>query len=415
MSNRLLVILLSVLASRDVFAWSWKDAVSMAIDKNPNLQAQKQNAEVFELRYKNAKALMYPRLSIRGVMQEFQNETSEFQYRATIGPRLQWLLYQGGKVRAGIHQADAIQKQTDINVLLTSVSTNSKLREAFAQAVYAKNFLDLAHRIEKQRQENVKITEIRYKSGLEYKWVFLSSTAKWKKAQLDVTRAEMNKKTALADLENMLGVLPIESVEEIDSADFYTSSANYAEDQLISKYNANPKYLFQLFRVEESESFVDVNRADQYPQIGIDATFAAGSVENRKLFPYWLATAGLDLPLFEGGRIRRNISIAKAQLSQRKFDLEQAELDVKATIKKTYLNYYVAEQQVDIGQLLVEANKDRAKVVSNQYRAGLATFLDWESSQDAWVNAEIDQLNNVRNYQINRARLEEAVGMELKI
>ncbi len=133
MSNRLLVILLSVLASRDVFAWSWKDAVSMAIDKNPNLQAQKQNAEVFELRYKNAKALMYPRLSIRGVMQEFQNETSEFQYRATIGPRLQWLLYQGGKVRAGIHQADAIQKQTDINVLLTSVSTNSKLRECNAR------------------------------------------------------------------------------------------------------------------------------------------------------------------------------------------------------------------------------------------------------------------------------------------
>jgi len=406
-------VLCASLMTSQAFAWSWKDATATAQKTNPALQANKASADGFYLRYENAKSLRYPRLSIQGGLQNFQNQTQELQYRAVIGPRLQWLLYQGGKVSRGIEQADYLRQQADTNVRAVSVATNARLREAFAQAVYARNFLDLAHRIEKQRQDNVKITEIRYKSGLEYKWVFLSSTAKWKKAQLDATRAEMNKRTALADLEKLLGTLPIQSVEEISDQDFYADTTDYIEEQVSEKWKENPKYLTQFYRVQESEAGIGVSKADRYPTLAFQGDFFAASVEENDLFPFWTTNLFLSVPVFEAGRINRNISIAKQLWTQRKFELQQSEQEIKADLKTHYLNYYVSKQQVEISRLSVEAAKDRAKVVSNQYRSGLANFLEWESSQDVWVNSEIELLNSIRTYQLSRAKLEESMGVEL--
>lgn len=412
--NSILAVLPFILAASNAFAWSWKDAVNLAIEKNPALQAQKENAEVVGLRYDIARTYRYPELSIQGSMQNFQNETKELQYRAFAGPRLEWLLFQGGKVSSGIARASALEDQAKANVRVVSVTTNSGLRQAFAQALYAKNYLDMARRIEKQRHENVKLTEIRYQGGMEYKWAFLSSKVKWKRAQLDITRAEMNKKTALVELEKILGPLPIQSVEEISDADFYATETVYDQEQVAAKATQNPKYVVQQNRVEEGKAIIRFNKADFYPEVGLRADFSVASVENDALFPFWLTTVGFSMPLFEAGRIRKNVNLARAQLSQRTYELEQTRLNINNDLQNEYRDYTIYKQQVEINKLNVEASEDRARVVSNQYRSGLTTFLDWERSQDDWVSSEIDLLNTVKNYQVSRAKLEEAMGVELQ-
>ena len=99
--HSILAVLPLFLAASNAFAWSWKDAVNQAKDRNPTLQAQRQNEQVTHLRYQDAKALRLPRLSIQGTFQEYENRNREFQYRAYAGPRLQWLLFQGGKISSG--------------------------------------------------------------------------------------------------------------------------------------------------------------------------------------------------------------------------------------------------------------------------------------------------------------------------
>lgn len=409
----ILAVPILLMASQSL-AWSWKDAVDLAIEKNPTLQAEKEKAEVVELRYDNARALRLPRLSLQVAYQNYQNQTLNVQYRAYIGPRFQWILYQGGKINAGMKRARAIQDQGNLSVREVSIQTHNDLRQAFAQAIYAKNYLELAKRIEKQRKENVKLTEIRYRAGLEYKWVFLSSTVKWERAQLDIIRAEMNQKTSLTDLQKLVGQLPIQSVEEMTDEGFYQDHANYQLDQVLATAKKTPKYLLQERRVDEMQANIDINYADQFPTLGVQADFWAMSMEQEHLFPFWLTTVGLSLPLFEGGRIRRNISVARAQLAQSAFELTQTKLGIESDLQNTFRDYVISQKQLNISQLGLQASKDRSRVVTNQYRSGLTTFLDWERSQDDWVNSEIDMLNAVRSYQINRAKLEENMGVELQ-
>lgn len=405
------VLLLFV--SDSAFAWGWKDAVSQAVDRNPTLLSQQEAAQVFRLRYENAKTYRYPTFTLVGQYTEYQDYTENFRYRAYLGPEVQWLLYQGGKVTSGIHMASALNTQADMNTRVLSITTISKLRLAYASALYAKNFLELAHRIEDQRMENVKFTKIRYESGLEYKWVYLTSNAKWKQASLNTLEAEMNKKTALVDLENLLGPLPIQTVEELSDQDFYVSESDYDLNRITEQLQTNPKYLLQQSKVEESKAAVDFSRADRYPQLGLQADLWGMSTETNDFFPAWYAGVRLSMPLFAFNRYRRNVDAANRTLNQRTFDLEQTRLNLKNELEKAYQTYVIAKQQVDVSKLNVEATEDRAKVVSHQYRSGLTTFLDWENSQDGWVNAEVEHLNNIRDYQTARAKFEEAMGTEL--
>lgn len=416
----ILVVVSSLLYNSYAFAWGWKDAVNQAIDRNPSLQSQKEATEIAEMNKANARSLMYPTVMLNGGAREYQDYTRNFRHQLYLGPSLQYLLYSGGKVRAGIDVSSAQDTQAELSLRANSVVINSRLRQAYAVALREKRYLDLTHRIEEQRHENFKFTKIRYESGLEYKWVYLSSGQKWQQAQLDAQQAEMNKKTALADLENLLGSLSIQSVQELSDDDFYTADKDYNLDELISKINENPKYLLQASNVEEAKSSVEYSKAEYYPRIGFQGDVGVVKTERRDFFPlsqalvpYWVVGASLSMPLYEGQRIRRNVAISKAMLIQRKFDLEQTQLDLKTNLQKTYQAYVIAKQQVEISKQSVEATKDRSKVVSNQYKSGLTTFLDWESSQDGWVNAEIKLLNDIRDYQNAWARLEEAMGVEL--
>ena len=195
---------------------------------------------------------------------------------------------------------------------------------------------------------------------------------------------------------------------------FYQDHANYQLDQVLATAKKTPKYLLQERRVDEMQANIDINYADQFPTLGVQADFWAMSMEQEHLFPFWLTTVGLSLPLFEGGRIRRNISVARAQLAQSAFELTQTKLGIESDLQNTFRDYVISQKQLNISQLGLQASKDRSRVVTNQYRSGLTTFLDWERSQDDWVNSEIDMLNAVRSYQINRAKLEENMGVELQ-
>lgn len=393
--------------------WGWKDAATLAARGNPLLRSQGEQVEATARLVSVARAGMFPKVSLRGGWNEFVDQQKQLEHQAFIGPRFDWLIYSGGKIRRGVDIAGYQDRQAELTRALTSIQVHARLRQAFANALYAKNSLALARKIEKQRHENVRFTQIRYQSGLEFKWVYSSSTVKWESAKVKTQEALLDQQSALKELEAVSGPLPIRSIEEISDADFYPAANGTLPADAFARMDAHPQIEFQRSRVDESRARVDFVNADRFPALGVQANAFASSVEEVSLFPYLSAGAFFSMPLFEANRLRNNTAIAKTGYAQRKNELDQARLDLAARIQRTYQDYALAEQRVGVSRMNLQANEDRAKVVSEQYRSGSANFLDWERSQDDWVGAETDLLNTVRAWQTTRAKYEEALGVEL--
>ncbi len=396
-----------------LLAWGWKDAASLTLERNQTLQAQQNVVEGAKYGVSEAKSGHYPAVNFLGGWMEFIDQRKDIEHKAYIGPRWQWLLYQGGKVSSAVDIASFQEKQAELQREVTSIDIHSRLRQSFANAIYARDSLRLNQEIEKRRQENVLFTEMRYKNGLDFKWVYDSSQVKWEDAKIDTESAKLDQETALKNLESLMGPLPIHSVNDISSEDFYENETQAQPTQVISYLDLHPQILLQKYKLDESVARIRYSKADNYPEVGVQSDTFVGSVKTQTWFPWLTASLLFQIPIFEGFRIQSQTDVAQAHYRQQLNDLAQAKLDLTLKIEDSYRAFVLAKKRLEVSRTNLSVSEDRARVVSKQYRNGLTTFLDWERSQDDWVSAENDVLNNVKTYQISRAKFEEAIGLEL--
>jgi outer membrane protein TolC len=407
------IALAGILSPWTSYAWGWKDAAAQALEKNQNLKMRQQDVEAAHFQLSVAKSPLFPSITLRGGWSETLGRRKEWEYSAFVGPRFQWILYQGGKIGKGIDIANSQENQADLGRVIASIDLNLKLRQAYANALYSKNFVQLAEKIEGRRLENVKFTELRYKNGLEFKWVYASSKVKWEKAKVDLENARLDQGTSLRELEAVTGVLPIQKIEDISDENFYSDEGPGAPTKLLAELDQHPQMRLQNLKVTESRLNVGYVGADQYPTVALQGDTYLSSVSSVSLFPYLSAGIALSVPIFQGNYYTSRTAVARVQQQQALSEATQARLDLTSKINRTYQDYVLAKNRLEVSRQNLEASKDRARVVSGQYKAGNTSFLDWERSQDDWVTAETELLTNIRGYQTSRARYEEAIGVEL--
>ncbi|MCB0272967.1 MAG: TolC family protein [Bdellovibrionales bacterium] len=154
------------------FGFSYQDAYQMLLTTNPTYTIATVDYEISTLAYQNAKAAQLPRLDLRGGAERFIQENATSGYRAFIGPRLSLPIYQGGQLRAekrlGSQQVDA----NELSIQIRLLEQTQQLQEMYARALYSKNYLAVAKNIYERSQKNLRLVEIKYRSGHEYRWVF---------------------------------------------------------------------------------------------------------------------------------------------------------------------------------------------------------------------------------------------------
>jgi len=396
----------------NALGWSWKDAESIAIQNNLGLKSTKESIDISSLGLKSAKSFHLPDLFVTGAARKFDDEDGlGHLYRG--GLRFRLPLFSGGSVVQGTAIARERKKQVGSTYRVGKIRVLVDLRLAFIEIVYVRKLVELSERIVSQRKENLEFVKLRYDSGLEFKWVYLSSRAKLDQAKLRLIDAQVSEGPALAALEDILGVLPIESMNEVEETDFYQDPTNYKLEPLLTNVTSHPEILRKLSEVREAEYEIKRSKSVYWPTIAFQGDVAVIDTDDDPVFPFWAVGGVLNMPLFEGGRNVRDVEISRKRRLQSNLSAKQLVLSLKAKIKRAHKNHLLARERIDVSHANFEASNDRAKVVRQQYRTGLIKFLNFERAQDDWVRAEEGYLNAKRNLHQSRARLEAEIGVEL--
>jgi NodT family efflux transporter outer membrane factor (OMF) lipoprotein len=148
-------------------------------------------------------------------------------------------------------------------------------------------------------------------------------------------------------------------------------------------------------RLAAANANVGVNEAALYPKLNLLGLASFGSMTVSDLFSWGnLVSAGVGMvtePIFNGGRTRAAISVAKEEKVQ-------ALLAYKATVFSAFrdvedaLARYKAEdaRRLHLGQSVVAATSSLA-IAQDQYRIGFVTYINVLQAQDALLNSR-DQL-----------------------
>jgi len=124
--------------------------------------------------------------------------------------------------------------------------------------------------------------------------------------------------------------------------------------------------------------------------------------------------ATISLPIFDGFSREQNVQQAIANKESAEYRLKAQELLTRAQVTQAYLNLQLAYKTIALRQQNADKAREEYQYAQDRYRVGQATFLDVTTAHGTFVQAQVDRLNSIYDFQKAFASLSSAVGRPLR-
>ncbi len=437
-SKRLIFLILLALAAPSVWAQtslSLEQAVATALEKNPARKAAMFNQRAAVAGIKESRAALLPQITFGEAYQRSNDPVFVFgarlrQTRFTAADfalnRLNsplpfgnfatrffggWQLFDSGVNWLRMAQAKQMSLAAQRQLERTEQELVFRVVDAYTGLLLATRQLQVADDAMKTSQSILERSKARFESGMAVESDLLSAQVDYAARQQELIRARNAVQVARANLNHELGV-PIDAeyqpAEILAERPLPTPSQAELEQ---SALNNRPDLAGANLRTAIQNRSVEIARASFGPRVNAfgdweadNPHFTGGGGNN------WTAGVEVQLDLFNGGaktaRVQRERALADAAASER----DALASGVRLEVRKAYLDYDSARQQVDVARAAVQQAKESLRISQNRYEGGLITITDLLRTEEASLRAETDYWQAVYRLRTSYAGLELATG-----
>jgi outer membrane protein len=428
-------ILLSLpLAAQDRLTLA--EAVSRALENNPDLAVDEPGLQAAHSEFKAAKAGYLPRLDFEQsylagdnpvfvfgtllTQQKFSADNfalpslnspspvDNLQTRATV----QQSIWDFGRTRErreqarlGIQLADWSHEDHARQVALAVFDTYYSASLARAALETAQLALRSAESIKAQ-------SKARVDSGVSVEADYLRSQVYFSETKQQEIRAQGRLEIARAQLNRLMGRSLGEPIGETAALEFRNISLP-SEDVLLSEQKQRrPDYQNLVTELRQAEVAVRLRQKEYLPSLGGYATWEA---DNPSFNDYggnnWAAGITLRWNLFAGGADSAQLETARHRLEQKRRQIAAIESAMALEIRRAIIEYRSAEQQVIAARAAESQSEEGLRILRNRYDAGLATMTDLLSAETARSSARSALSEAIYRQRLCFAQVEYSAGI----
>jgi outer membrane protein len=314
-----------------------------------------------------------------------------------------YTIWDFGVVKAGVDRAKAGLQYAKDNIAYNQNQMAFQVGNIYYQIAYLKRAIAIQDSVIDFLVVNRKDTEIKLKNGDAIKYDVLSIQSnidQENNRKIDLHNA-LNKQFAL--LTYTTGSKPVNHTADFA---FPVLTDNDLPDALESARNNNPEFKLIKDRIQQAEAELQQSKTGGKPSLSLNAGtgFANGYTPDIDKFRYnYTAGVMLSIPIYQGGRAKKQVRLSQSQLSQSKLaeeslnntykkDIEQALIDISSN-KSSLLN--AAEQ--------IKEAQEAQKLAMSRYKNGIGTNLELTNAS---TNVQRALLTNLKyEYQLCIAQL----------
>ncbi len=438
--------------------WSLSACIEHAEANNLDIQRGKNNMLLAEINEDQSKLAFLPTLNLNGgyywnfglTIDPITN-TRQPGSRQTLGSTASsnWTLFNGGRNLYQLQQArmNAMASMYQQMELANNVYLN--IASSYLQILVNQQLLEVADGQLKASAQSLKRTEILFENGAISKDNYLQSLAQvrtdegnkisaenalllsklmlYQMLQLDTPFEEFDILVPEVDLtaaamagyqrEELLESA-VEKQPSVQMATSNVSSANYGvklaqsarvpsvafSAQLNSNYVQGLPYFTEYYTLT-TYTLVEnplTGSIDQVPQeINVPNpnsqtayTVANQLLDNRNQF----LGVGVQIPLFNGGQTHSAVQRAKIQLDNALIDQAQAELNVRQTIERAYLDAKGALAIYEASKISAEASAEALENAEVNFETGTISAFDFSLSKNQFLAAKSREIQSKFDY-----------------
>lgn len=399
-----------------------EEAIDIALDKSFGIRISKNQLETATNNATKGNAGYWPTIDLNAGggfnWNTFSNQKlstgNDFNLKnqtTTLGNAniaLNWIIFDGKRMFAAYERLQELQAMGELQVKAAVEKTIYDISLSYFNIVSLQLQLEAIEKNIEISAERLKLEKARFEVGK-------SNLLAAKQAQLDYNAMQAQRITQVNLINVEKVVLNQLLTREVETS-FVIADTIILEPILDFETlkTAALKSNTELQILEKSTTISEASlkevQAGKYPTIALNTSYGYNQTINSDGFSKSNNNLGLisgltvKWNLFDGGRVRRNISNAQLQIENDKLSLEESQLNVNSTIRQAVFNF---ENALSIAKLEEEnfaLATESIDIVKERYRLGVANTLELKDAQNvfdqsttrralALYNAKVAEIN----------------------
>lgn len=388
---------------------SWQSSLNEASLGNAELQAAKNSFQSSVYQMKGARSGFYPKVSASAGY-GYDSAINPKYYSATITATEN--LFSGFSDSSKLQQAKFAQSASEVNLEIVKSKVSFDLKNAFMGLIYSQKFIKLAEDIEKRREANLKLVQLRFESGRENIGALELSKAYLAQSKYDLLTALNSLEIYQAQLAKVLGRDNFDSIEVEGFVPVQEPVFDYRK-KIDYKNIAQtlPDYKKAYFTEKSALAAIDLSKSAFYPSF--DLTQSAGRIKRESTLTNnnWAIEAAITFPLFNGGKDFFASKTASEEYRASVLLRKSSEEIGVTKLKQAYSSYLEAVMKLEVDKAFVLAQKTRERIAKTQYNNGLITFTDWDIIENDLILRQKSLLQTERDRVVAEAAWEQVQGL----
>lgn len=408
-------------------------AVTLAIERNPDLQIANERIAQAEAAIGESLAAFYPQIRARLSYRYSDNPAEAFgmivaQRRFSFGqninqpngvtdfrPEVQatWSLYRGGR---DYHQSLAAGLGKEISELELSAVSNNLIHgvtDGFYTLLVAKENQAIAQRAALAVQSELADTRKRHAAGSALKADVLSLEARLAEAREADIHARNAVEMARTVLRTLLDFPDSSPIEPRIDRERPLPRLPAAFDDLRTEALANrPEMLIAQRQIETRQHEIKIARGEHLPRLDAFVNYGLNERSPEFSSAHDNVTSGVavEMDLFAGLGTAARVRKAERRLAEAKAQRRKIELQIGREAKNASLELQEALQRAEVAGTAVAAAKEAFRLVTVQHRAGAATVTRFLESEVARDRAQTQRMTAHYDALRAEAALQRALG-----
>lgn len=413
-----------------------KQAVEIALEKNPARKAALADTRVAAAGVKEAQSALFPRITFSETAMSGNDPVYAFgtrlrQQRFTAADfalnRLntpnaignfsthfggQWNLFDSFAKYKNIGRARDLQQAASHQLERSDQEIVLHVVQAYYDLLLALREEEVADQAAKTANALLDRSKTRYDSGLAVQSDYLSAQVNAASRQQQLIAARNGIAFARAQLAAALGITAVSDWEPSDVESTVTFPVDPLDDLERVALSNRPDLKQIAAEQAAQEKSVSAAKAAFGPRLN---AFAGWETDNPTMFAggggsNWTGGFELQFDLFSGGQKTAQLAREKAMRDRISAVRDTAENAVRLEVRRAYYDTDTARRQVDVARSATEQATESLRINQNRYDSGLATMTDLLRADESSRRVQADYWAAVYRYRTSYARLQLAIG-----
>lgn len=394
----------------------------MALEYNDDLKAAAKNIAASVELERAARADFSPKLSAGADFQYTGNPLELSAELPGVGPitvqgkdtkygfsaTLMQPVYTGGRIIQSIRLAESRQAIAGMQEEMLRSLVCFQVDVQYWNTVARLEMVNVAKDFHNSVSELTRIVKERVDAGLTDSQELLTAEVKLNEADYRLLQAQSDFETGLMALNALIGVPLDEKTTvgtKVASLESPTGIANGEQTR--------PEVRIARERIEIEKSSLKLNDSKYKPQLHIGLNggyFSPGYDFKSDLSPNYNVYAQLSVPLFEGGKRRREKRAAKYRIGMASDNLHKVETDVELEARTARTALVQAEQRMKLAAASLDKARENETRATEKYEEGAISIAEVIDAQVYRQTAETNHVAAKTAAQMHYAELLKAVN-----